>query len=160
VVRGEDLLRSTARQLLLYKALRLPIPQFFHCPLVRDESGKRLAKRDAKAILVNNVPKHIPDQIITMNTTNIEHKSSVISNHIFMSSYDNSGRDHMTGSRSSGGEGLPSHHGSVDVRTTSEYTLRGLREKGWTPHEIRSHFKIDQEVEKMILAGGSINNGL
>src|SRR5205085_12499370 len=45
VVRGEDLLKSTARQLLLYRAFGLPPPQFYHCPLLTDESGKRLAKR-------------------------------------------------------------------------------------------------------------------
>ncbi len=45
VVRGADLLASTARQLLLYRALRLTPPQFFHCELLRDESGRRLAKR-------------------------------------------------------------------------------------------------------------------
>jgi glutamyl-tRNA synthetase len=45
VVRGEDLLRSTARQLLLYRALNLPAPKFFHCPLMKDASGVRLAKR-------------------------------------------------------------------------------------------------------------------
>jgi glutamyl/glutaminyl-tRNA synthetase len=45
VVRGEDLLRSTFRQLLLYRALDLTPPQFFHTQLVVDESGKRLAKR-------------------------------------------------------------------------------------------------------------------
>jgi glutamyl-tRNA synthetase len=45
VVRGEDLLRSTARQLLLYHALKLTPPQFYHCTLVTDESGQRLAKR-------------------------------------------------------------------------------------------------------------------
>jgi glutamyl/glutaminyl-tRNA synthetase len=45
VVRGADLLRSTARQLLLYRALRLTPPEFFHCPLMTDESGVRLAKR-------------------------------------------------------------------------------------------------------------------
>jgi len=47
VVRGEDLLLSTARQLLLYRALRLKAPEFYHCPLVRDEKGRRLAKRTA-----------------------------------------------------------------------------------------------------------------
>ena len=46
VVRGEDLLTSTARQILLYRALDLVIPDFFHTPLVRDETGRRLAKRD------------------------------------------------------------------------------------------------------------------
>jgi len=46
VVRGEDLLTSTARQLLLYRAFAAAPPAFFHCPLLRDEQGRRLAKRD------------------------------------------------------------------------------------------------------------------
>ena len=45
VVRGADLLRSTARQILLARALGLPIPAVYHCDLVRDENGARLAKR-------------------------------------------------------------------------------------------------------------------
>jgi glutamyl/glutaminyl-tRNA synthetase len=45
VVRGMDLLRSTARQLLLYRALGLAAPEFYHCPLLTDERGVRLAKR-------------------------------------------------------------------------------------------------------------------
>jgi len=45
VVRGADLLVSTARQLLLYRALGLTPPAFFHCPLWLDETGERLAKR-------------------------------------------------------------------------------------------------------------------
>ena len=45
VVRGEDLLLSTARQLLLYNALRWGAPKFHHCELVRDASGHRLSKR-------------------------------------------------------------------------------------------------------------------
>jgi glutamyl-tRNA synthetase len=45
VVRGADLLVSTARQLLLYRALNLPPPKFFHCALMLDETGRRLAKR-------------------------------------------------------------------------------------------------------------------
>jgi glutamyl/glutaminyl-tRNA synthetase len=39
------LLVSTARQLLLYRALDLTPPAFYHCDLVTDESGARLAKR-------------------------------------------------------------------------------------------------------------------
>jgi len=51
VVRGADLLKSTARQLLLYRALGFAAPQFYHCVLVRDEAGVRLAKRhDALSI--------------------------------------------------------------------------------------------------------------
>jgi glutamyl/glutaminyl-tRNA synthetase len=45
VVRGEDLLTSTARQLLLYEALGWQPPAFAHAPLVCDAAGHRLAKR-------------------------------------------------------------------------------------------------------------------
>ena len=45
VVRGDDLLGSTARQLLLYRALGLAAPRFAHVPLVNGEDGTRLAKR-------------------------------------------------------------------------------------------------------------------
>ena len=45
VVRGEDLLKSTARQLLIYRALGLAAPRFCHCPLLTDAAGLRLAKR-------------------------------------------------------------------------------------------------------------------
>jgi glutamyl-tRNA synthetase len=51
VVRGADLLKSTARQILMYRALGLKIPEFYHCDLVRDDKGARLAKRhDALSI--------------------------------------------------------------------------------------------------------------
>ncbi|HEU0016397.1 MAG TPA: tRNA glutamyl-Q(34) synthetase GluQRS [Longimicrobium sp.] len=45
VVRGADLLSSTARQILLYRALELPIPHFLHVPLLLGPDGERLAKR-------------------------------------------------------------------------------------------------------------------
>ena len=45
VVRGADLLKSTARQLLLMRALGYATPDYFHCELVRDAAGVRLAKR-------------------------------------------------------------------------------------------------------------------
>ncbi len=45
VVRGADLLPSTAQQLLLYQALALVPPAFFHVPLLTDANGVRLAKR-------------------------------------------------------------------------------------------------------------------
>ncbi len=51
VVRGADLLLSTARQILVYEALGWQAPRWYHCPLVLDERGERLAKRhDALAI--------------------------------------------------------------------------------------------------------------
>lgn len=45
VVRGEDLLISTARQLLIYEALEMTAPEFYHTPLMVDADGQRLAKR-------------------------------------------------------------------------------------------------------------------
>ena len=45
VVRGADLLVSTARQILLYRALGLTPPAFYHCELMKDAAGVRLAKR-------------------------------------------------------------------------------------------------------------------
>jgi glutamyl/glutaminyl-tRNA synthetase len=45
VVRGADLLKSTARQILVCRVLGLPEPAWYHCPLITDERGQRLAKR-------------------------------------------------------------------------------------------------------------------
>jgi glutamyl-tRNA synthetase len=65
VVRGEDLLKSTARQILLQRALALPEVQYFHCELMTDESGKRLAKRhDALSIRKLRGSGRTPQQVI------------------------------------------------------------------------------------------------
>lgn len=45
VVRGADLIKSTFRQLLLFRAFGVEAPSFYHCPLMVDEHGVRLAKR-------------------------------------------------------------------------------------------------------------------
>ncbi|MGH9944366.1 MAG: glutamate--tRNA ligase family protein, partial [Pyrinomonadaceae bacterium] len=45
VVRGVDLLKSTARQLLVQRALGYATPAYYHCDLVTDEQGFRLSKR-------------------------------------------------------------------------------------------------------------------
>jgi glutamyl/glutaminyl-tRNA synthetase len=51
VVRGADLLKSTARQILLFRALGCSVPDYYHCELVRDATGLRMAKRhDAASI--------------------------------------------------------------------------------------------------------------
>jgi glutamyl-tRNA synthetase len=47
VVRGADLLTSTARQTLVHRALASAPPAWFHCPLAVDAQGRRLAKRTA-----------------------------------------------------------------------------------------------------------------
>jgi glutamyl-tRNA synthetase len=64
VVRGNDLLRSTARQSLLYRALDLALPEFFHCPLVTDQAGARLAKRhDALSLRTLRAQGHTPNSL-------------------------------------------------------------------------------------------------
>lgn len=50
VVRGEDLLETTPRQLLIADLLSLRKPAYVHVPLVTDEEGKPLAKRDKPGI--------------------------------------------------------------------------------------------------------------
>lgn len=51
VVRGSDILLSTARQLLLYESLDYTLPEFFHTDLILDESGQKLSKRNESARL-------------------------------------------------------------------------------------------------------------
>jgi glutamyl-tRNA synthetase len=65
VVRGEDLLKSTARQILLYRALELETPAWFHCRLVTDRNGHRLAKRhDALSLRTLRQRGVKPEQIL------------------------------------------------------------------------------------------------
>jgi glutamyl-tRNA synthetase len=49
VIRGDDLLSSTPRQLLIYRALGWTPPRFLHVPLVVGPDGKRLAKRHGES---------------------------------------------------------------------------------------------------------------
>jgi glutamyl-tRNA synthetase len=64
VVRGADLLLSTFRQLLLYRALGLTPPAFHHCPLLTDAQGVRLAKRhDALSLRTLRASGQKPEEI-------------------------------------------------------------------------------------------------
>ena len=51
VVRGDDLLSSTPRQILLQRLLDLPVPDHWHVPLVLGDDGQRLAKRHGSVTL-------------------------------------------------------------------------------------------------------------
>ena len=51
VVRGRDLLSSTPRQILLYRMLGYPEPEFGHTPLLVSSDGRRLSKRDGDTSL-------------------------------------------------------------------------------------------------------------
>jgi len=66
VVRGADLLKSTARQILLQRSLGLPQLEYFHCQLVTDENGVRLAKRnDALSLRTLRLNGHHPEILMT-----------------------------------------------------------------------------------------------
>ena len=62
VVRGGDLLSSTARQLLVYRALGLPEPRFLHVPLMLGDDGERLAKRHGSVSLGELRARGIPPE--------------------------------------------------------------------------------------------------
>jgi glutamyl-tRNA synthetase len=46
VIRGEDHIANTAKQILLYEAFGATVPQFSHTPLILNQSGQKLSKRD------------------------------------------------------------------------------------------------------------------
>jgi glutamyl/glutaminyl-tRNA synthetase len=65
VVRGADLLKSTARQILVFRALGYRMPDYYHCDLVRDASGHRMAKRhDSASIRALRESGLSPEQIL------------------------------------------------------------------------------------------------
>ena len=66
VVRGRDLIGSTARQLWLQRTLGLPSPVYGHIPLLTDWDGRRLSKRDGDLDLARLREKWRPEEIIGM----------------------------------------------------------------------------------------------
>ena len=65
VVRGRDLLSSTPRQIYLFQLLGLPVPRFAHAPLLLDEEGRRLSKRDRDLSLSGLLERgHTPEDVI------------------------------------------------------------------------------------------------
>ncbi|WP_298558060.1 tRNA glutamyl-Q(34) synthetase GluQRS [uncultured Aliiroseovarius sp.] len=67
VVRGKDIQSATHIHVLLQKLLGLPTPTYHHHRLIRDEAGKRLAKRDdARAIATYRADGKTPDDIRRM----------------------------------------------------------------------------------------------
>lgn len=64
VVRGEDLLDSTPRQLYLYELLGLKAPAFYHLPLLLSPDGRRLSKRDADAGLDDLQTRVRPEELL------------------------------------------------------------------------------------------------
>ncbi len=64
VVRGDDLLPSTARQITLYRLLDAPLPRYGHAPLVVGPDGKRLAKRHGESRIAELRDRGVPPERI------------------------------------------------------------------------------------------------
>jgi glutamyl-tRNA synthetase len=46
IIRGDDHLNNTFKQILIYEAFRWNVPKFYHVPMIHNEKGKKLSKRD------------------------------------------------------------------------------------------------------------------
>ncbi len=66
VVRGADLLLSTAQQIYLYQLLGYPIPEFAHIPLKTNSAGQRLAKRDSAMSMEELRKRYTPAEVIAL----------------------------------------------------------------------------------------------
>lgn len=64
VVRGDDLLDSTPRQVLLHRYLGWPLPQYCHLPLVTGPGGVKLSKRDHPVSLAKGLIKGAETQLL------------------------------------------------------------------------------------------------
>jgi glutamyl-tRNA synthetase len=65
IVRGDDLIPSTARQILIYRQLGVPLPNYGHVPLIVGPDGKRLAKRHGDARIASFREKGVrPEHIV------------------------------------------------------------------------------------------------
>lgn len=69
VVRGSDLLASTGRQILLHRALNLPVPRYMHLPLVVDGNGRKLSKSQGD----DPVSRLAPQQALTLALQTLGH---------------------------------------------------------------------------------------
>lgn len=66
VMRGDDLLLSAAQQIYLYRLLGYEVPEFAHLPLVCNEAGRRLSKRDRSLSMEYLRAHYAPEEILGM----------------------------------------------------------------------------------------------
>ena len=67
IIRGEDLLDSTARQIALFQALGYPVPRFWHVPLMLDATGRKMGKRDgAESLAEMGAYDELPAQVLSI----------------------------------------------------------------------------------------------
>ena len=64
VIRGEDHISNTPKQILIYEALGLPVPQFAHLPLILSSDRSKLSKRHGATSVVDFKKDYLPDALI------------------------------------------------------------------------------------------------
>lgn len=65
VIRGEEHLSNTPRQVLIYQALGLPVPEFAHISLIMNTEGRKMSKRDGDTAVIDYQKKgYLPEAIV------------------------------------------------------------------------------------------------
>jgi len=65
VLRGDDHLANTPKQILIYNALGFDIPKFFHMPMINNPKGKKLSKRDgAMDVMQYKKDGYLPEALL------------------------------------------------------------------------------------------------
>lgn len=65
VIRGEEHLSNTPRQVLLYQAMGLPAPEFAHISLILNTEGKKMSKRDGDTAVIDYQKKgYLPEAVV------------------------------------------------------------------------------------------------
>lgn len=65
IIRGEEHISNTPKQILLYEALHFPLPQFAHTPMILGPDGNKLSKRDAAtSVLEYKEDGYLPDALL------------------------------------------------------------------------------------------------
>jgi glutamyl-tRNA synthetase len=65
VIRGDDHLSNTPKQIVVYEALGFPLPKFFHVPMIHNSEGKKLSKRDgATDVMMYKTLGYTPEALL------------------------------------------------------------------------------------------------
>ncbi len=65
VIRGDDHLTNTAKQIIIYEALGFNVPKFYHVPMINNPQGKKLSKRDGALDVMDYKRKgYLPEALL------------------------------------------------------------------------------------------------
>jgi len=65
VIRGDDHLSNTPKQIVVYEALGFEIPKFYHVPMIHNQQGKKLSKRDgATDVMEYKAMGYLPEALL------------------------------------------------------------------------------------------------